>query len=64
MSDVTRYAMVTDITPLSNGEWVRYEDYAALAAEMERVQSERDAANQRCEWVAAALRDDALDGAA
>lgn len=37
MTDVTRYAMVTDITPLSNGEWVRYEDYAALAAELERV---------------------------
>lgn len=42
--DVTRYAMVTDITPLKNGEWVRYEDYAALAAELERVKGERDTA--------------------
>ncbi len=53
--DVTRYAMVTDITPLKNGEWVRYEDYAALAAELERVQDDaarwQQAAKQAAAWV-------------
>jgi len=40
VSDVTRYEMTTDIVPLPDGRWVRYEDYATLAAERDALKGE------------------------
>ena len=50
MSDPTRYGRKGgDLEPLKNGEYVRHSDYAALAAEVERL---RESQLSKDKWIA------------
>jgi len=48
---VARFKGVGGTYGNSQGEWVRYSDYAELEAENARLRQQRDAANAQLDWL-------------